>query len=60
MIGGDALYGFIARTYLQYLGNLTFCVPGTFGGGKFQGKFIKPGSGGIIESNVVVSPNGLL
>lgn len=42
------MYSCFAQACLQYLGNLIFCVPETFGCGEFQETFIKPGSAVLL------------
>ena len=44
MAGGEGLYSFTAQACFQYLGDLRFCVPEMFDGGKFREKFVKPES----------------
>ena len=43
-MAGGGLYSFTAQVCFQYLGDLTFCVPEMFDGGKFREKFVKPES----------------
>ena len=45
---GVALYGLIAETCLQYLGDLAFCFPETYGGGELWEKFVGPGYGILL------------
>lgn len=45
MVGRKVLYGLIAQTCLQYLGDLKFCVPETF---KFWERFVQPRSGVLV------------
>ena len=52
------LFDFMPEVILHFLGDLTFCVPETFGSGEFQEKFLKPWFGvWLLE---MLFPHGFL